>query len=202
MKFAIPLAALGLAAIAVPAHAQDPAQISKVSVGVVAGIDSVTLKIPADGSYSDTNIAYGVSLAYDHGIGDVFFGIEGEATESEVNGTYDIGVEHEALNATRDLYLGTRLGVYVGDTLSLYVKGGYTNAGAEYEYSNGTTSYDENVNMDGFRIGGGMEANLSSNLAVRVEYRYSDYGEFSYANVTTGITAERHQGMIGLLGRF
>ena len=202
MKFAIPLATFGLAAIAVPAQAQDPAQISKVIVGVVAGIDSVTLKAPTYDSESDTSIAYGVSLAYDHGFGDVFFGIEGEATESEVSDANDYGTFRVALNATRDLYLGTRLGVYVGDTLSLYVKGGYTNAGAEIEYSDGTTSFDENVNMDGFRIGGGMESNLSSSLAVRVEYRYSDYGEFSYANVNTGITAERHQGMIGLLGRF
>lgn len=205
MKKYLAVATLAAAVIAVPAHAQDPEQISKFNVGAIVGVDSVELDVAGLGSDSEENIAYGITVGYDYGIGDIFFGVEGEVAESEVGvtaGDVFAAGDRLELDASRDLYIGARLGAYLGDVLSLYVKGGYTNAGVSLEYFDGATTEEESDSLGGYRLGGGLEAQLAANLALRAEYRYSDYGEYSYNNVATGVSATRHQGMIGLLGRF
>ena len=205
MKNYFAVAALSAAVFATPAHAQDPDQISKINIGAIVGIDSVELDVTGLGSDSDEGVAYGITAGYDHGFGDIFIGIEGEIVESEVGVTArDVlaAGDRVELDASRDLYVGARLGAYVGDVLSLYVKGGYTNAGIEGEYFDGTTTFEESDNLGGYRLGGGLEAQLTSSLALRAEYRYSDYGEYSYAGVASGVSATRQQGVVGLIGRF
>ena len=47
-----------------------------------------------------------------------------------------------------------------------------------------------------------MEIDLGSNYAIRVEYRYSDYGDLAPQGVNTGVGMSRNQGIVTLLGKF
>ena len=51
-------------------------------------------------------------------------------------------------------------------------------------------------------MGVGGEIDLSSNYAIRLEYRYSDYGNLELFGTDTGIGVSRNQGIITLLGKF
>ncbi|MFN6936409.1 MAG: outer membrane protein, partial [Tsuneonella sp.] len=106
------------------------------------------------------------------------------------------------LSAGRDLYVGGRLGFQAGASTLFYVKGGYTDARLKGSYDDGVTVVSESDSLGGFRVGGGLEQKFGSNFAVRAEYRYSDYGEYSYDGFNTGISVSRHQGMLGLIGKF
>ncbi|HWK35066.1 outer membrane protein, partial [Sphingomonas sp.] len=59
----------------------------------------------------------------------------------------------------------------------VYAKAGYTNARIEARYDVGTTSIRDHANLDGYRLGAGIEYKLSPNVYVKGEYRYSNYSD-------------------------
>ena len=77
-----------------------------------------------------------------------------------------VGVEFTADNVfdRRDLGVGVRAGVVVVDTVLVYGKVGYTNFKDAY-----------NRELDGLRLGGGLEVNLTDTIFTGVEYRYTDF---------------------------
>jgi outer membrane immunogenic protein len=79
-----------------------------------------------------------------------------------------------------------------------YVKGGYTNARVSAKARLSGVNYSASENLDGWRLGGGAEAALRR-FRVRLEYRYSDYGQFIYQGVQTGLKVRRHQVVLGAL---
>ncbi|MEW5999839.1 MAG: outer membrane protein [Pseudomonadota bacterium] len=83
-----------------------------------------------------------------------------------------------------------------------HVKAGYTDASIEGEYDDGTGEISDEVSFGGVRLGAGGEIDLSSNYAIRLEYRYSDYGNLELFGTDTGIGVSRNQGIITLLGKF
>jgi len=174
-------AALLAACSATPAFAQDASDnFNGPWIGVVTGYDSVELAGDSSGG-----IMYGVGVGYDFRLENVVLGIEAEATESTA-GECGGGV---CVDASRDLYIGGRIGVVATPNLLVYAKAGYSNARVEVE-TGGTTI---GGNGDGVRVGGGVEYQFANSpVSVRAEYRYSDYeGGFS-----------RHQGVLGLNYRF
>lgn len=70
----------------------------------------------------------------------------------------------------------------------LYGKGGYTNAKARGSYSLGGVTERDSTNLEGYRLGAGVETNMMGLLG-RIEYRYSSYGD----HLNSGIDVERHQ---------
>lgn len=175
----IALALVALTAAATPAFAQDEAApFNGAHVSAVVGYDILDLNTA--GVDNPDGVAYGVNLGYDLQRGNVLFGIEGEVTESSAELKTGNTV---VASASRDLYVGGRLGYVLGNT-AIYGKAGYTNARVESSVG------DENG--DGFRVGGGVERKLGQNLFGKVEYRYSNYE----ADV------ERHQIVAGLGMRF
>lgn len=173
-------AALVAAASATPAFAQTAPAFSGGHVEAISGYDSVH-----GGGDSTGGILYGIGAGYDFRSGNAVFGIEGEAAES-TTGDCDGGV---CVDASRDLYIGGRVGALVSPTVLLYAKAGYTNARVEVEsggVSAGTT-------FDGVRGGAGLEwAIPNSAISMRTEYRYSNYQD--------GLS--RHQGVLALAFRF
>ena len=149
-------------------------------------------------------VVYGLTAGYDVDLGGAVFGIEGEISDSTM-GAEDEDILEDGdsaeLSVDRDLYLGARLGAGVGGNL-FYVKAGYTNVRLKFAYDDGTTSLSEGYNIDGFRLGGGVELPVASNFAVRLEYRYSNYGELNIEDIDTELSASRHQGVIALIGKF
>jgi outer membrane immunogenic protein len=90
----------------------------------------------------------------------------------------------------------------------LYAKGGYTNARLNLLGGDGTTSLDENYELDGWRVGAGVERAIGTNAFAKIEYRYSNYesANFEYADGATtsdfDVDTDRHQVVAGLGWRF
>jgi outer membrane immunogenic protein len=176
-------AAVLAAASATPAFAQDataPANFSGGHIEAISGYDSVHAVGDSTGG-----VLYGIAGGYDFRSGGAVFGIEAEASESTTGqcaGT-------DCFEASRDLYVGGRLGAVVRDNVLLYAKAGYTNA----RFDITTAGLTDSGNLDGIRGGAGVELALrNSPVSVRAEYRYSNY--------EGGLS--RNQGVIGVGIRF
>ncbi|MFM9829296.1 MAG: outer membrane protein [Sphingomonas sp.] len=213
------LAAIALVPIATPAFAQsDPqAPFTGPRAGAILGYDGIR-----PGSTQDSAIGgdragadgflYGGDIGYDLQQGRAVFGIEGEVTGSTGNvsnsprDTAALGFGR--VKAGRDLYVGGRAGLLVGARTLGYVKGGYTNARLDLTASDGTTETGRGFNLDGYRVGAGIEHQLTPRTYAKVEYRYSNYGsarlEFPRGANTNnfGIDTDRHQVVAGVGFRF
>ncbi len=206
MKNAVLASAVLAMLFASPAMAQDNDTAGgKFVAGGIIGIDSVNLEVD-NISDAQEDIMPGITIGYDFETRNgLVFGVEAEYTDSSVGvSTADvisIG-DRLSVNAGRDLYVGGRLGYRTGSNGLLYMKAGYTDASIEVAYDAGSGSISEEETFGGIRIGVGGEVDLGSNYAIRVEYRYSDYGELAAQGVNTGLSMSRNQGIITLLGKF
>lgn len=203
MKNSFLISGAAFALFATPAFAQDSSDESLTGpyIGVIAGYDSVSIDDGIDDA-SEDDVMYGIIAGYDYDMGNMVIGIEGEYSESNVGISATDGINTVALKAATDLYAGVRVGFKAGDIALLYVKGGYTTGRAEVEFDDGVDFYSEGDNLNGFRIGAGFEYPLGSIFALRAEYRYSDYGDYSYEGFDTGLSATRHQVAVGLTSKF
>ncbi|MCE7796170.1 outer membrane beta-barrel protein [Sphingobium sufflavum] len=183
MKFIIATAALAVS-LATPAFAQDGEKtpFNGPFVGAILGYDNVRGAIPAGPSAKREGLLYGGVLGYDVNLNGAVIGVEGEFTDSDTK--YNVGAA--SLRTDRDLYAGARLGGQVTQNVLLYAKGGYTNARFELHDSTGGTFTKTGQNLDGYRLGAGVETTYRG-LTGRVEYRYSDYGKYQ------GVNLNRHQ---------
>lgn len=213
------LAASALAAatlFAAPAMAQDTP--GGFRVGVIGGLD-----ITRPGSSEDTDIEgddqsaegflYGVEAGYDLPVGGVVLGVEAELNDStaktRINRADPNTFGYGSVTAGRDIYAGVRVGVPVSPGTLLYAKGGYTNARLNVLAADGSTELeDQNFQLDGWRLGAGVEKSFGNNMYGKVEYRYSNYtkGDFQYSDGTTtntfGVDTDRHQIVAGVGVRF
>lgn len=212
------LAASALAAatlFSAPAMAQDVP--SGFRVGVIGGLDIVR-----PGSTEDSDVEgddqsiegfqYGVEAGYDLPLGGAVLGVEAELSDStgktRTNTSDPNFFGYGEVGTGRDIYVGARLGVPVGTGTLAYVKGGYTNARLNVVADNGTTTLDENFELDGWRLGAGVEKSIGRNTYAKLEYRYSNYtdADFQFANGATTDTFEvdtdRHQIVAGVGFRF
>jgi len=186
-------AALLAGTLATPAFAQDTAaNLGGLRVEGLIGYETTDVEDEgADG------LTYGVGVGYDVQSGGAVFGIEAEATESEIDecATDAIAVGDQlCAEAGRDLYVGGRVGAAVGANSLVYVKGGYTNARIRLDYDPAvgnvvTTSRED---LDGIRVGGGVQFGLGTNLYAKAEYRYSNYEQ----------GFDKHQGLVGVGFKF
>ncbi|UZK65619.1 outer membrane protein [Sphingomonas sp. M1-B02] len=213
------LAASALAAatlFSAPAFAQDSAP-GGFRVGVIGGLDIVR---PGDSEDSrvrgdDQSIEgalYGIEAGYDIPLGGAILGIEGEFSGSTAKVTTDSSdpnfFGYGRVKAGRDLYVGARLGFEAASGTLVYAKGGYTNARLDVTADNGTSTRDENFQLDGWRLGAGVEKSIGTNTYAKLEYRYSNYtnADFQFANGavtdTFDIDTDRHQIVAGVGFRF
>lgn len=192
---------------AAPALAQDDSNFSGPYVGAYAGYDHVTINEDSTGSSgSKDGVAFGALAGYNMDMGSVVLGIEGEIGDASTRASETdvfISGDEATLSANLDLFLGARLGVKASDKALFYVKGGYTNTKVNLAYDdNAGFAYDESDDLSGFRIGGGVEIAATDRVSFRAEYRYSQYSEYKYQGVATGLDANRHQVLFAAVGRF
>ena len=181
MRIYVAAAMAAAAVTASPAFAQEQAgNFQGGHVEALAGIDNLS----ADGS-SSTGVLYGIAGGYDFRRNNLVFGVEAEAAESTTE-ECELGL---CLDASRDFYIGGRVGGVVSDSVLLYVKAGYTNARFELDPA---VLGDSDTTIDGIRGGAGIEWATGTPLSVRIEYRYSNYES----------DVSRHQGVLGLGLRF
>lgn len=198
IKTVIAASALALAAsAAAPAMAQDarPA-FDGPYIAALGGYDKVQVDTPI-GDGSDDGILFGGVVGFDKNINGAVFGIEGEYSDSNVKETVSNALvrgDRASLKTGRDLYAGIRIGGEVTPGVMLYAKGGYTNAKVKASYSDGVDTISGSDELDGYRLGAGVETTVRGLLG-RLEYRYSDYGNYE----GLGLQPDRHQvaAMIG-----
>ncbi|WP_338243368.1 outer membrane protein [Aurantiacibacter hainanensis] len=198
-KLLLSAAVVAVSTAATPAFAQENLPFTGPWVGATAGYDKFTTG-DEDDDGSEDGIAYGIALGYDVNLGGVLIGAEAELTDNGVSATaFDVLEDDDelTLSAGRDIFAGVRVGVPLNDVAMLFAKGGYTNQRFSATYSLDDESETLSENLDGFRLGGGVEFDLGQPFA-RIEYRYSDYGSFSEADLET----KRHQVMLTAGVRF
>lgn len=217
--FALLLGSAAMAAIALPAAAQDEGSFTGLRAEALVGYDSTRpgssqdIDNAEDLDQSIDDVAWGGRLGYDFQVGNsLVVGVEGEWLESEASTEYDttgfttFGVGN--LSAGRDLYVGARVGAPLTERTLVYAMGGYTNAQFDLLATDNTTDINSDVDLDGWRVGAGVEQQLTPNVFLRGEYRYSNY-ERGEAEAPSGlesdrfdIDVDRHQVMLGLGYRF
>ena len=189
------LAALLAGVATTPAMAQEAAPFSGARVEGIVGYDTTDV----EGENSD-GVAYGVGVGYDfQSRGGAVFGVEAEASDSTVDECVtDVDVVGDELCAQlgRDLYVGGRVGAAVSPNMLVYGKAGYTNARVALDYEDGTAGttadFEDGRNLDGVRVGAGLEFALGPNSYAKTEYRYSNYEQ----------GFDRHQVVAGFGFRF
>lgn len=187
-------AALLAGTLATPALAQDASPFGGLRVEGVVGYDRADVAGGHKGG-----VTYGAGVGYDMQMGGAIIGVEAEATESTVDKcTNDFALVGDQLcgKINRDLYVGGRAGAVVGSSTLLYAKAGYVNGRVKATYEDGTAGtaadFRTSDNLDGVRVGGGVEQAIGPNSFVKAEYRYSNYEQ--------GL--EKHQGVVGFGFRF
>lgn len=147
MKKILAVALAATTVLATPAFAQNaPASFTGPRVGVTVGF--------ADEDVGGTEaFTYGANVGYDFDLGAAVVGATLEYQESSEAG---LG---------RDLSAVGRVGAKIGDRALIYGLAGYTNLNIE-----GTS-----IDLDGVRVGGGLELAFTPNVFAKAEYRYSNY---------------------------
>lgn len=215
---ALILATVSAAAMATPAYAQADSNFTGLRVEALAGYDIMrpgsTTDIDNNEDVDQTidDIAYGAGIGFDADLGSVVVGAEAQyirseaGTEFDTTGFTDFGVAN--VDVGRDLYFGARVGVPMGEQTLIYGKGGYTNTRLNVVSTDNTTDTGANVDLDGWRVGAGVEQAISPGLFAKVEYAYSNYeeGEFDAPSGLDsdrfGVDLDRHQVMVGVGARF
>lgn len=188
------VAALLAGTASTPALAQNAAPFTGPRVEGIVGWDRNQVE---DAGHKD-GVVYGGAIGYDMQLGNAVAGIEAEATDSSADTCgHDVTVTGDRLcvGAKRDLYVGGRIGAVVGGNNLIYAKAGYTNARFGYDYDdggNGSTDFGGGRNLDGVRVGAGVEHALGTRTYLKAEYRYSNYQD--------GV--EKHQAVAGFGVRF
>lgn len=191
------LAAMATSALAAPALAQTSgAPFTGLRIEGVAGYDALK-----DGRDSADGFVYGGAVGYDVQLNNLVVGAEGELTGSTTDTRTDNLLspgDRLRVGMGRDLYAGVRAGVPLNPSTLAYAKGGYTNARVETRYDLGTATTRDHTDLEGFRLGAGLEHQLGANTYVKGEYRYSHYGRADRYD----IDADRHQIVAGVGMRF
>jgi outer membrane immunogenic protein len=186
-----------VASVSAPALAQDAGvAFDGPYVAAMGGYDKVRIDTPAGGG-SDDGVLFGGVVGFDKNINGAVFGIEGEYSDSNVKETVRdllVSGDRASFKTGRDLYAGIRIGGEVMHGVMLYAKGGYTNAKVTASYAIGNDVDRGSDKLEGYRLGAGVETTVQG-LIGRLEYRYSDYGNYE----GIGLEPDRHQvaAMIG-----
>ncbi|WP_419807614.1 outer membrane protein [Sphingomonas sp.] len=207
------LAASAAAAFAAtPALAQDGPPVDPVftgpRVGAIVGYDHVG----AGSDVSNNNgrddqkidgLLYGGDVGYDLAVGRLLVGAEGEVTASTASSSRNPYTSttfgYGRVRQLRDLYVGGRVGILASPTTMIYAKGGYTNS--QLRVLAGSTNFSTNnrFELDGYRVGAGVEHAVGPHSYAKVEYRYSNYGRADVlygSGATSGrfdVDTDRHQ---------
>jgi len=180
--------AAGTAFVAVPAMAQDVGPVQPFTGGHVEGVigyDTTRAGSSTDVDPNEPNnrsidgFMYGVGAGWDFRSNNIVFGPEAEVTWSTAKTKFDdgqfenFGIGHVKTN--RDLYVGAKVGYVVSPKTMVYLKGGYTNAKFDVLNGDGTSTFNRDIDTDGFRVGAGVEQEITNNTFVKLEYRFSKY---------------------------
>jgi opacity protein-like surface antigen len=141
-----------------------------IGAGIGGGAQALSLRpTPGTSDFGGEGGFGTVVLGYDHLIGPRWVaGVFADFDLSEISGKFaSLNFDHNY-----SWSVGARLGALVNPTTLLYGTAGYTQA--EFELS----GFLNDVNaFEGYFVGAGIETFLRENWALKLEYRFSDFGE-------------------------
>lgn len=207
---------LAAVTFATSAFAQDKPAFNGPRVEAILGYDHIGAgsSVDTDDGNDDQSVGgflYGIGAGYDVNLGKAVVGAETELSDSTGKSDrhdFTQGFGFGRVGTGRDIYVGVRAGYLVNPATLLYVKGGYTNARLNILAGDTDEELDQNFDLDGWRVGLGVERALSSNAFAKIEYRYSNY-EQAHINFADGssspdfdVDTDRHQVALGFGYRF
>lgn len=146
---------------------------------VTVGLDRIDFDLDAYGMSDDgkaRGVTYGGAVGYDAPLGrNLVAGLEAGVNFSTADRDFGDAVNGVALDAKRDLELSARLGARVAPRTMLYGKAGYTNLRIDADTTAADLTTVGRTNLDGYRLGLGLEQGVGANTYLKTEYRYSNY---------------------------
>lgn len=204
MKYLGLFAVVGSAFAASPALAQDTT-FSGPYAGGYLGLDRVGISDGVDSGHK-TGVAFGGLLGYNADVGGAVVGVEaeiGDASTSQTETDVFAAGDSAKLAANRDLFLSIRAGFKASPNALVYAKGGYATTRLKATYDDGAGTTDAGSDsISGVRLGAGVEFLASEHVSIRAEYRYTNYNEYKFLGVPTGLNASRNQVVVGFIGHF
>lgn len=135
----------------------------------------------------------GGHIGYNYQLGALVVGLEGDVGGTGTRKTVPL---LDYVTVTTNSYVQGSIRGRVGlalDHILLYATGGGTYAGIRNKYSVLGTRESFSTTRSGWTIGGGVEYALDEHWAVRADYRYSDYGNFTDRPIVfPGISTRHH----------
>ncbi len=131
--------------------------------------------------FSDTGVTGGVFAGYALAFGPVLIAGDVEAEYSDANWDHerDPTGRSFAVSKKDSFGAGLRVGYAFNDAALLYARVGVVNTRFDLEYDRGNRNLSEDERATGIRYGLGMELPASQNLAIRLDYSFTDYGTLS-----------------------
>jgi outer membrane immunogenic protein len=135
-----------------------------------------------------------VTVGYDWQLSPVWvLGLFGDYAFGKIEGTFDEADDNFIID--KQWAVGARLGLVVTPSTLLYTSAGYTRADVEVS---GFFSIEET--LDGYFAGLGVEQAINRNLSLKLDYRFSDYEDFTFQGFN--FDNEVHSVRLGLTWRF
>ncbi|WP_267905508.1 outer membrane protein [Erythrobacter mangrovi] len=156
------------------AHAED---FTGPRIEARAGWDRAS---PGDKQSSVDGISYGIAAGYDIALTDsLIAGLEAGVDLFNNDTSWVSGTTAFESSAKRDIEFAGRIGTGLGENFLVYAKAGYSNARFEETMTVGGTTGNSrtelSTNLDGIRVGAGLETKLDDGIYAKTEYRYTNY---------------------------
>jgi len=205
----VALALLGLVS-ATAANAQGGPRIEARLGWDHQAIDALVTDgdVSYDGKVSSEGFSYGGEIGYDVPLGNVLIGAYAgiDAATTGECATWTSG-EEACIKAGRNITAGLRVGARLGAGVLAYVKGGYSSGRVRATYRDpldATYDFAIGENVDGYHVGGGVQADVGRNLYMKLEYVYTDYSDYDYRDEALGarVRLDRSTIVYGLGYRF
>lgn len=203
-------------ASSVPAAAQDfPGGHIEAMVGYDSMRGVITYKdsaVPEDNfavDESTNGVVFSIAAGYDVRISrNLFAGVEGSFDLADNQRCTEVyGNDAACFDVGNNFAVGGRLGTRLGSNAMFFVGAAYVNGEAEISYEDDldpSYNFSESDNRGGYRLSAGLEHRLTGMVFGKVEYRYSDYGDYNYeyGTETVDLGFDRHQVLAGVGMRF
>ena len=135
-------------------------------------------------SYSPNGVVGGTHAGFNYQMGSIVLGIEGDLELSGYKGGYRLA-NGNGTDTKKDFQgsIRGRFG-FAFDRALIYATGGLALANFKHTYVNAGLARTESFSdtRAGWTLGAGLEYAFSRNWSGRVEYRYTDFGNFRNAN--------------------
>lgn len=173
------------------AHAEE---FTGPRIEAQVGWDSAS---PSSKGPSIDGITYGIVAGYDHAVSEnLIVGAEVGVDLFDNKSRSISGTTSYDSSAKREIEASARIGTKLLNNVLVYAKAGYANArfteAVTVGGTTGNTRTEFSTNLDGVRVGAGVETSLFSGILAKTEYRYTNYQQ----------DVSRHQVMVGLGYRF